>query len=619
MLTVQVVIAIIGGILFLLGLIGGGLETRGTKIPELTIGSRMLLIVIGVGFLGIAVCLNTDQNCLGPIADPPPPTDPPPIGENPSNPAIIALTMASSSTKQKWLEQIVANFHDEGKTTNTGAPIQITVEPVLSGGSMNAILAGDLKPVVWSPGAESWVAQFKEKWHQKTHKSLISKPCQPTIYTPLGFAMWRPMAEALGWPEKPIGWQTIVELAADPTGWERYGHPQWGKFHFGHAHPKYSNAGLLTMTSLVYGISKSTTLTPADVYALPIETALQNLAQNTSKYGMITTNLLNLMAKQGPHYLHAVATFESDTIRLNLERADELRFPMIFIFPAEGTFWGNHPYCVLDKADWVTEEQIEAATIFLDYLRAPSQQNLAIDHLLRPLDSQIPLHAPLDLANGTDPQITPKTVPPLVFPNAEISAAIIDLFMITKRKATILIVLDTSGSMTGDKMRTTTHATINFLKRLHPDDIVGVFTFSDTIKTLTKPTRIGDVIEQLSTQISTLVSSGSTALHQAVCQTTALIQELQTTDLANQENRLYGVVLLSDGDDTKGHPTENQMFTTCLPTHAEANGVKIFPIAFGKDANRALLQRIADVTGGHLFTANPKSIDKTYLKISAEQ
>jgi len=82
---------------------------------------------------------------------------------------------------------------------------------------------------------------------------------------------------------------------------------------------------------------------------------------------------------------------------------------------------------------------------------------------------------------------------------------------------------------------------------------------------------------------------------------------------------LYGIVLLSDGEDTIGRPTENQMFATCLPANAEADGIKIFPIAFGEGADTDVLTRIANVTGGRMFTADPASISSVYLSISAEQ
>jgi Ca-activated chloride channel family protein len=95
--------------------------------------------------------------------------------------------------------------------------------------------------------------------------------------------------------------------------------------------------------------------------------------------------------------------------------------------------------------------------------------------------------------------------------------------------------------------------------------------------------------------------------------------DLQAEDEAAGESRLYGIVLLSDGEDTIGRPTEGQMFATCLPTNAEADGVKVFPIAFGGEADTAVLQRIANVTGGRLFTADPASIGRVYNSIAAEQ
>ena len=61
------------------------------------------------------------------------------------------------------------------------------------------------------------------------------------------------------------------------------------------------------------------------------------------------------------------------------------------------------------------------------------------------------------------------------------------------------------------------------------------------------------------------------------------------------------------------------MFSGCLPKSAETDGVKIFPIAFGSDADTQLLERIANVTGGRMVAADPESIERAYLRISAEQ
>lgn len=530
----------------------------------------------------------------------------------------VRVTLASSNTKQNWLNQVVEQFNAENHQLSSGEAIVVEVSHVTSGGSMNAILDGTTTPTAWSPGDSSWVDQIDETWRQRTNRDIHSQACRPTIYAPLGFAMWRPMAEALGWPDTPIGWDTIVELAADPDGWSSYGRPEWGAFQFGHSHPAYANSGLLSMTGFVYGIvGGEGQLTGAQVYEA--EAAMRTLEMNTSKYGRQSPALLDLMAREGPSYLHAAAVPEADVLRFNIERGDELQFPLAFIFPAEGTIWADHPYCVLDNADWVTAEQAEGAALFLDYLLAAEQQELAIDNFLRPLDTTIPLHAPIDLATGTDPRVSPDTVRALPSPNAEVSAAVIDLFTITKRKATVIVVLDISGSMEGEKIQSATAATIEFLSRLDPNDEVALMTFSSEVFLLAEPARVGDVVEILSQRVGSLIADGNTALFDAVCQATEMAAVLQAEDEEAGESRLYGIVLLSDGEDTVGIPTGNQMLVHCLPPNAEADGVKIYPIAFGDAAAEDVLGQIASVTGGQMFTADPASISNVYISISAEQ
>lgn len=579
--------------------------------------TRIIFIaIISIAFCIIAVALavqflNREEDPLTTAADEP--STPIPEGS-------VLISLASSNTKRNWLDQVTADFNSSGTKTADGQTIIVEVSHVTSGGSMNAILEGTSQPTAWSPGDQSWVDQANDAWQQQNNKPIASAACPPTIYAPLGFAMWRPMAETLGWPDTSIGWDTIVDLAADPKGWASYGRPEWGQFRFGHTHPAYANSGLLSMTSFVYGIAGSQrALTAADIYAPKVEEAMRALEQNTSKYGRQAPALLDLMASEGPSYLHAAAVPEADTVRMNVERGDELTFPLAFIFPAGGTIWADHPYCILDNADWVTDEEAEGAQIFLDYLLEDEQQAAAIDNYLRPLNSNIALHPPLDLDNGTDPRANPQTIPALPSPNTEISNAVIDLFAITKRKATILVVLDVSGSMEGDKIKTAREATVEFLQRLDPDDEVGLMIFSDLVSELQEPERVGNIVEGLSQRVSGLLANGNTALYDSVCRATQSIVKLREDDIELGDTRLYGIVLLSDGEDTVGRPTENQMFATCLPANAEADGVKIYPIAFGEGADTDLLTRIAGVTGGRMFTADPASISNVYLSISAEQ
>ncbi len=532
----------------------------------------------------------------------------------------VTISVASSVTKQKWLDAMRTAFLAEKPRMADGRPIEIEISSVLSGDSMLQIGDGTLTPTVWSPGETTWVDQLNERWSRKHPKPITSAACEPTVLTPVGIAMWQPMAEALGWPDKPVSLKALVDLANDPNGWASLGHPEWGRLRLGHTHPQYSSAGLLFLASVIYATTgKTEGITARDIYSPDVEAALTALEQNTAKYGMVTTDLLTSMAAQGPAFLHATSAFEEGAVRFNVERAQDLRWPLAFLFPAEGTFWSNHPFCILDQSGWVSPEQAEAARLFQDYLRSPAAQAQAGAFYVRPLDAGVPLGDGLSRANGTTPTASPATVPDLEIPSPDISEAIIDQFLATKRKATAIILIDTSGSMEGDKVRSATEATAAFIDRFDPADKVGLIEFNTMVRTISAPKPMAETGEDLQAKVRNLVAEGSTRMNSAVCRAANMIKDEQEADRAKGENRLYGIILLSDGKDSGGDESETEMYATCLETGGEQEGPKIFAIAFGSDADTAVLERLAQETRGAFYKAEPASIGAAYLRISAEQ
>ncbi len=459
-------------------------------------------------------------------------------------PEPIYLSVASSVTKQRWFVAAAARFDAAGIRTSAGKQVTIDIQPVLSGDSMEQILAGQLKPVVWSPGEASWVSRMSQLWAGNHAQTLITQACKPTVYTPSGVAIWRPMAEALGWPNKKIGWKTVIDLAADPQGWGRYGHPEWGKLKLGYTHPQYSSAGLLFLTSVTYALNgKTNGLTPEQVYAPNVEQAFTGIADHTTKYGMVTTSLLDMMARHGPDFLHVIAAFEEGVVRFNLERGKDLRWPLVFLFPTEGTFWSDHPYCILDGAGWVSAEQAEAARLLQDFLLRPEQQHLASEYLLRPLDKGQQAVGLLSTENGTDPSARPETIPAYEVPDGGTAAAIIDQFQSTKRKSTIMLVLDISGSMSGEPIKAATEATVAFLRRLDPRDEIGLIVFNDKVTPVVDIQPAGAISEELVRRVSSLVSSGGTNLNAAVCRVVPKVHDLRTSAGPAQSGRKSLAVL----------------------------------------------------------------------------
>ena len=534
--------------------------------------------------------------------------------------APVTVTLASSVTKARWLQAAVAAFGAADIRTAAGHPIRIELSNVLSGESMLGIAEGTLQPTVWSPGEGAWVDQLTERWDRTHTRPVASQDCAPTVLTPVGLAMWRPMAEALGWPADPISWAELVDLANDPDGWARHGHPEWGRLRLGHTHPQYSSAGLLFLASVIYAtLGRTDGVTEQDVYSPGVTEAMGILAQNTAKYGMVTTDLLNNMARGGPAFLHVASAFEEGTVRFNVERGDELRWPLAFVFPQDGTFWSDHPYCILDGAGWVGPEQAEAAELFRDFLLSPAMQAEAGAHFIRPLDPAAPLGPLLTTVNGTDPAAGPQTVPAFAIPSPEVSEAIIDQFLTTKRKATVLLVLDISGSMEGSAIRSATEATVGFLARLDPRDRVGLLVFDEEIRLSEAIGPVSGIVEQAQDRVQSLVAGGGTNLHGAICRATELLAAEQAQDAAASDSRLYGIVLLSDGSDTTGEISEGRMLATCLGAAEGEEPPRMFIISYGSGADAALLDRLATETRGAVFAADPASIGQAYLRISAEQ
>lgn len=532
----------------------------------------------------------------------------------------VEITIASSVTKKAWLQAAVDSFTAEGAETASGKPIKITVSSVLSGESMLQISEGTLQPTVWSPGEIAWVDQLDQKWSVNNAKPIHSAACAPTVHTPVGLAIWQPMAEVLGWPNKPIRMAQLIDLANNPDGWASLGHPEWGKLRLGHTHPQYSSAGLLFLAQVIYAVTgKTEGITAVDIYSAKVQTALETLAANTSKYGMVTTDLLNAMAARGPAFLHVASAFEEGTMRTNAEKASQLRWPLVFVFPADGTFWSDHPFCILDGADWVSADQADAAQQFLAHLTSAAVQADAPNHFIRPLNGKIGSDTALAQSN-TDIAASPATVPALSIPSPEVSEAIIDQFYNTKRKATVVLTLDVSGSMSGEAIVAATSSTAEFLDRLHPKDRVGLIAFNNSVQELTPISPVSEVAERLKAQVLGLPADGGTNLHGAICRAAELLREAQIKDIAAGENRLYGIVVLSDGMDTEGQLSANQMMATCLAAKSEAGeGPRVFVLAFGTEVDGPLMDRLARETGGMRFDASSGSVGTAYLKISAEQ
>ena len=114
------------------------------------------------------------------------------------------------------------------------------------------------------------------------------------MLTPLVIAMPQQMAEALGWPDEPIGFADLRELANDPEGWGSVGHPEWGPFRLGKTNPNYSTSGLnFTIAEYYAATGKTSDLTREDLQRPAAVEFATDIESSVVHYGDITMTFLN--------------------------------------------------------------------------------------------------------------------------------------------------------------------------------------------------------------------------------------------------------------------------------------------------------------------------------------
>ena len=132
-----------------------------------------------------------------------------------------------------------------------------------------------------------------------------------------------------------------------------------------------------------------------------------------------------------------------------------------------------------------------------------------------------------------------------------------------------------------------------------------------------RPGRVGDVREQLRTQISGLVPLYGTPLYDVARAT--YDQLLSSYDPA----RINAMVLLTDGRNEDGESGDDGRqlddLLTALQAGTEgrdARPVRIFPIAYGQAADLDTLRRIAEASSGAVYDASdPRSIAKVFTAV----
>ena len=563
----------------------------------------------------------------------------------------VQVPAAVSSEKIELLGDLARAFNDSGATVG-GRCVDVKVRSVASGAATTALAQGwdtatdGARPVIWSPASSAWGQILNQRLTTQGKPAMAAEDPAPFMVTPLVIAMPAPMAKALGWPDKPIGWKDVLALSRAPGGWADHGHPEWGAFKLGKTNPNYSTSGLHALIAQNYAATgKTSGLSSEDLGSPTVAQYGKDIESAVVHYGDITMTFLNnwfRADRRGTalNYASAVAVEEKSVIDYNAGNPDGVldqgeqprkpRIPLVAIYPTEGTLYSDSPLYVLE-ADWVSSQQAKAAALFQKFVQQPDNQRKVLEYGFRPGNPQVKVGSPVTRSNGVDPD-QPQTL--LEVPSGAVMDQLLANWSQQRKGARVMLVLDVSGSM-GDpadpsdpsgptKLDLAKQAVMGGLDTFKPEDQVGLRIFTTglaggagTYQDLAPVAPIGPVREKLRNQVDGLTPQDGTPLYEVT-------KDSYTTMLAGYEPALINaVIVLTDGMNDDGTPDDDRAQLDDLVTTVKDNSdgenakpVRIFTIAYGSATNPSELKRIAEASNATAYQAtDATTIDDVFAAV----
>ena len=598
---------------------------------------------------------------------------------NPAGPpAVVAHWTTGHLTRDGLLKEMAQEFNKGGHRTDSGKKIIVEVydapselqgryliERLLYGTrlDLNKITNGYVvenipDPTIVTPSSAHWLVTV----NYEVGRSVVDLDTAESIVRPvIGIVTYEEMAKCLGWPQKQIGFADIIALRNDPQGWGSYpcAKGEWGQRPLlAFTDPTTSSTGRSLHLSL-YAIAAEKSpadLTIDDVNDPAVVADVQEFQSLIDHY-LIGTTVLNTKIHQGPRYGHFFIMPEDNLIHLyeGTEKAYvngiETTAPpiterMVMIYPKEGSMPRKNCACIV-RADWVSEEQVEASKLWIDFIREDEQQRAFMAAGFRPgtdLDLNFP-GSKISSRFGLNPE-EPRIVlnPSLTRP--EVAAAIDANWEQVKRPSIVTLVLDTSTSMQGLKMQQAKDGLILAIDAMAANNQVGLVSFSDTINSKIQVAPLNENRLAVADAVFGVRADGQTALYDAIK------AGVEMTDAARGEpNAIRAIVVLTDGRANEGQTAlddliqmtsrdeqpivdfdgfEDQLFARAIDgtrvPKEEVTGsrlaiatvypVQIFFIGIGDDADLDIGRMLAEATGAEFQGVAEKDLAALLEKIS---
>ncbi|MFZ2486649.1 MAG: VWA domain-containing protein [Anaerolineae bacterium] len=516
------------------------------------------------------------------------------------DPRNATLRLASTSDKAALMTALVKRFNDQNLRTSDRQAMQVTLVEMTPDAMIEEALTGPSFQAI-SPDSSLWLDQLDRRWaavqsvsEGAIAPSLVGESVRFAV-SPVVLAAWEETARGLGWPEQPVGWESVQQRATnDPN------------FRWSHPSTNVASGLLATLAEFYAGANKTRGLTEADATAQSTLDYVAAIERTVKFYGEGEAAIMQRIQQEGTSFLDAFVVQEQLVVNYNRTNPRER---LVALYPVEGTLWADHPLALLETST-LTDNQRQTWRALRDFVQSADAQQIVLEAGFRPADLSLSLaNSLINAANGADPA-QPQTT--LQVPGPAVVDVVQNVWQYTKRKTNVYLVVDTSGSMEGDKLTAAQAALREFLSQIKGDqERVGLVEFSSTVHNIQLLDELGNNRAQLESTIDAMQAVGDTALLDAV--RTAYVRLQQTGD----SERINAIVVMTDGLENNSFTTLNQLEREIRSGNSQGVPVVIFAIAFGDDADIPTLRTIAETSGGQVRQGDLNTIRQLYRLLSS--
>ena len=378
---------------------------------------------------------------------------------------------------------------------------------------------------------------------------------------------------------------------------------------FVHTAPTRSNSGLQTLAAEFASVSGKApeAMTVADVQTY--QDQVRAIESKIARYGTSTGSLARDMVQNGVFWASIGSVYESLVIEANSNPNNTTRYEAVY---PQATFTSNLR-AIVPNAPWMSANEQAAAQQVVEFLRSDDIQKIATDLGLRPGVPGVPLGDKFSSQYGVDPDATYNSLRP---PSPEVVEAMLQSWRdYAKKPSQVVVVVDSSGSMAGEKLPAVQSTLRTYIESLGPKEKIALIDFDNQVQ---EPIRVDGTAQgrQQGMQfITRLKADGGTRLYDATLTARDWLQKNY------QEDAINAVLILTDGEDS-GSQVSIKRLTQQLEQNSFASdrSIPFFTVGYGKEGefNPDVLEEIAELNGGYYRKGNPRTISQLMSDLQLE-